>query len=275
MPIRARLWVLVGIVLVVLAGGLIAAGTALRPRPAVSTENDALEAYRGMPRNFQSLRLFVQYGRLVQDENGWQRDPAICDSPMSWACLDTEGKVVVTLLADGRTTVDLGMVDRTRRFALLPSGAITYDPSRPPGEPSSPVPLGELEAPVRALDALLRSGLGTGTAVKGTAAELGIDDDSSLVHPSYTWYRLREDVPLIGQRDVELALDSFSNSLLRVRIRDGDRMHVLRMSPHLLNFEVEPRWFDTNLERLLLPWYAGEDQLEFFPGQTGLSREVE
>ena len=274
MPIRARSWVLVGVVVALLLGGLMASGAALWPRPAVSTEDDALEAYRGMLRNFQSLRLFVRYHRLVQDGQGWARDPAMCRSQMSWACDGDDGEVVLTLLADGRTTVDLGMLDRTRRFALLPWGAITYDPSRPPGETSSPVPLGELEAPVRALDTLLRSGLGQGMAEKGSATEMGITYRGYEKQPSYLWYRLPLDVPSLGSRTVTLTFQS-DGALLLVTIPDGDKLHELRMSPHLVNFQVEPRWFDTDLERLVLPWYVGEDQLEFFRGQNGLSIQVE
>lgn len=264
----------VGLIGALLAGAVVGVGAALRPRPAVSTENDALEAYRGMLRNFESLRLFVRYHRLVPGENGWAQDPAMCLSQMHWACRKDEGKVVVTLLADGRTTVDLGLLDRTRRYALLPSGGITYDPSRSPGETSSPVPLGELEAPMRALDALLRSGLGQGPAQKGSATELGITYRGYEQDDVLTWYRILLDVPMLGSRTVTLLFEP-SGRLLLITIPDGEKLHELRMSPHLLNFEVEPRWFDTDLERLVMPWYAGADQLEFFPGQTGRSIQVE
>ncbi len=273
MPIRARSWVLVGVVLALLLGGLMASGAALCPRPAVSTEDDALDAYRGMLRNFQSLRLFVQYHRLVQGENGWVQDPAMCFSQKHWACVEDEGKVVVTLLADGRTTVDHWENERVRRLALLPSGAVTYDPWRAAHSPTSPLPLGELEAPVRALDTLLRSGFGQGMAEKGSAAELGITYRGYETESSYIWYRLPVDVPMLGSQIITLTFDA-GGDLHLVTIPDGERLHELRMSPHLVNFEVEPRWFDTDLERLVLPWYAGED-LPAFPRQTGRSSQVE
>ena len=270
---HARNLLRLGLVGALLVGAVAGVGAALWPRPAVSTEDDALEAYRGMLRNFQSLRLFVRCHRMVQDGQGWARDPAMCRSQRSWACEGDDGEVVLTLLADGRTTVDHWENERVRRLALLPSGAVTYDPWRAADSPTSPLPLGELEAPVRALDTLLRSGFGQGMAEKGSAAELGITYRGYETESSYIWYRLPVDVPMLGSQIITLTFDA-GGDLHLVTIPDGERLHELRMSPHLVNFEVEPRWFDTDLERLVLPWYAGED-LPAFPRQTGRSSQVE
>lgn len=107
-----------------------------------------------------------------------------------------------------------------------------------------------------------------------TPAELGITYRGYERQPNWLWYRLPLDVPMLGPRAVTL-LFTPRGELLLVTIPDGERLHELRMSQHLLNFEVEPRWFDTDLERLVLPWCVGEDQLEFFPGQNGRSIQVE
>lgn len=237
------------IALLIASGVMTGIVNGLRTPTAVATEETPFTQLRQTLRTFQTLRMAVTYlspQRMAARERG---ENHVCD--LHEPRLECADGGVFTLLSDGRVAWDAGLEGPVRRILIQPPNIYRYyvasfvNPT--PDSPVAFIPYFE------AAFAVLRSGFGEAPAITGTADEF---DHYSELKDDVLWYRVPVAHPSFGEAEVFTALDD-DGGLLEVDFVHVTGLHRFVVGDALLvDFELEPRWFDHNLTKLRLPFLS-------------------
>lgn len=240
------------LIITLLAAGALAAGMlALRPPAAVATEETPFTQLRQTLRSFQTLRLWATYLSpqfMAEEERGRHNQ---CD--LHEPRLECAHGGLFTLTGDGRMSWDAGLDATTRRILFEPPNIYSYYVDSfvnpPPDSPAALIPYFETAF------ALIRSGFGDAPAVAGTAEEFG---HYSEWDEDVTWYRVPVAHPSFGEAELFLVFDlgGYLGEVDFVHETGNHRIKVGHVP--LVNFELEPRWFDHDLTQLRRPLPPGQ-----------------
>lgn len=234
------------IALLVVAGVTTGLVVGLRAPTAVATEETPFTQLRQTLRTFQTLRTGVSYRSPQYVAAIAAGGHPICD--LYEPRIDCVNGGTVTLTGDGRAAWDAGLDGPVRRILFEPPNIYRYyvasfvNPS--PDSPVALIPYAE------AAFALLRSGFGDAPAITGTAEEFGLESEWE---PDMVWYRVPVAAPAFGEAEV-FVLIADDGTVCEVDFvhQTGNHRFVVNQ-PMLVDFELEPRWFDHNLTKLRLP----------------------
>lgn len=234
------------IALLIAAGVMTGIVVGLRTPAAVATEETPFTQLRQTLRTFQTLRMAVSYvspQRMATRAAG-ENHTCLLDEPR----LECNIGGTVTLVGDGRASFDQEDPPWLRRILFEPPNIhrqyLGWAGAPPSDSPVAFIPY------FQAAFAVLRSGFGDAPAITGTADEFGLYSEWET---DMLWYRVPVAHPSFGEGEI-FVLIADDGTVCEVDFIHATGAHRFVVNePMLVDFELEPRWFDHTLTRLQVP----------------------